>query len=146
MSRTLPDVEEPGHAMYLSRTEFFSAAHCLHSKYLNDEENRKAYGVSNNMNGYNYRVKVTIKGKVEPTTGYIIDLLDLKKLIKQNVIDELDHRQLDRDVPYFKDRPSTVENIVLFIWHQMKKCLPEGILHEIEVHNSNNNCVKYLGE
>ncbi|XP_077870281.1 6-pyruvoyl tetrahydrobiopterin synthase-like isoform X2 [Saccoglossus kowalevskii] len=127
MSRTLPDVEEPGHAMYLSRTEFFSAAHCLHSKYLNDEENRKAYGVSNNMNGYNYRVKVTIKGK-------------------QNVIDELDHRQLDRDVPYFKDRPSTVENIVLFIWHQMKKCLPEGILHEIEVHNSNNNCVKYLGE
>jgi 6-pyruvoyltetrahydropterin/6-carboxytetrahydropterin synthase len=93
--------------VYLSRIETFSAAHRLHSPFLSIEENEKLYGKCNNPNGHghNYKVEVIVKGEVNPLTGMVMNLEDLKKCIKIAVMDILDHKNLDHDVPYFKDTP-----------------------------------------
>ncbi|KAJ2234217.1 hypothetical protein GGF40_003842 [Coemansia sp. RSA 1286] len=133
---------------YLSRTEHFSAAHRLHSLYLSDEENRTVFGKCNNANGHghNYVLETVVGGPIDPKTGMVASLDDLKHWINTAVMDVLDHRNLDADIAYFKNRPSTVENLAAFIWIRLSQTVPAGLLHKIIVSETPKNKVIFAGE
>lgn len=139
-STTLPVV-------YITRKETFSASHRLHSPKLSDEENRLIFSKCNNKNGHghNYTVKVTVCGPVDPFTGMVMNLTDLKKHIS-SVLDHLDHKNLDVDVPYFTDICSTAENIAVYIWNSLSKLLPQGTLYEVKINETDKNSARYRGE
>ncbi|XP_060884737.1 6-pyruvoyl tetrahydrobiopterin synthase [Labrus mixtus] len=133
---------------YISRVQSFSACHRLHSVHLSDEENRSVYGKCNNPNGHghNYKVEVTVRAKIDPLTGMVMNLTDLKRYIEEVIMDPLDHKNLDRDVPYFSKVVSTTENVAVYIWDHMVKVLPPNVLYEIKIHETDKNIVMYRGE
>lgn len=128
----------------LTRREVFSAAHRLHSPHLSEGENRRVYGKCNweGGHGHNYQVEVTLAGPVDPTTGMLVNLADLKQLLWETVLSQLDHRNLDRDVPYFASHPSTAENVARYIWEQLEPVVPApACLCEIKLCETENNHV-----
>ncbi|GFT60932.1 6-pyruvoyl tetrahydrobiopterin synthase [Nephila pilipes] len=137
-----------GPIVYITRIESFSAAHRLHSPNLSQEENKCIYGKCNNPNGHghNYKVEVTVKGKVDPVTGMVMNITDLKKILQETVMELLDHKHLDKDVPYFKETVSTTENLSVFIWNQLSHSLPPGKLHCVKIHETDKNVVEFFGE
>lgn len=127
---------------FLTRREVFCAAHRLHSHKLSEKDNLKLYGKCNNPNGHghNYIVEVTVKGPVDEVSGFIIDVSTLKELIWIRALAKLDHKNLDLDVEFFNDKPSTVENIAAFIWNCLESYIPDpGKLYEITVHETEKN-------
>ncbi|XP_044260881.1 6-pyruvoyl tetrahydrobiopterin synthase [Tribolium madens] len=134
---------------YQTRKITFSASHRLHSPYLNNAENAQVYGKCNHINGHghNYIVKVTLFGEIDPKTGMIMNMTELKQFMEEAVMKQLDHKNLDKDVEFFQTRASTTENVTLFIWERMKAVMsrPE-LLHEVVVYETENNIVKYKGE
>ncbi|XP_066520857.1 6-pyruvoyl tetrahydrobiopterin synthase [Hoplias malabaricus] len=133
---------------YITRVESFSSCHRLHSKTLSDEDNKRIFGKCNNPNGHghNYKVEVTVRGKIDSNTGMVMNLSDLKQYIEEAIMKPLDHKNLDLDVPYFADVVSTTENLAVFIWDSMVKLLPPNMLYEIKVHETDKNIVIYRGE
>ncbi|XP_032084672.1 6-pyruvoyl tetrahydrobiopterin synthase [Thamnophis elegans] len=132
----------------VSRCAAFSASHRLHSPSLSDEENRKLFGKCNNPNGHghNYKVEVTVQGEINPLTGMVINLTDLKAYMEEAIMEPLDHKNLDKDVPYFAEVVSTTENVAVFIWDNLQKHLPTGALHKVKVYETEKNVVVYKGE
>lgn len=146
-----PSVSSKSSYVYLTRIESFSSSHRLHCTGLSDEANASLYGKCNNANGHghNYKVEVTVKGLIDSMTGMVMNISDLKNIISQTVMDVLDHRNIDRDVTYFRDFGvvSTAENIVVFIWELISPKLPENVeLHSIKLHETDKNVVEYRGE
>ncbi|XP_051523210.1 6-pyruvoyl tetrahydrobiopterin synthase-like [Myxocyprinus asiaticus] len=133
---------------YITRVESFNACHRLHSKSLSDEENKKIFGKCNNPNGHghNYKVEVTVRGKIDRITGMVMNLTDLKEYIEEAIMKPLDHKNLDMDVPYFANVVSTTENLAVFIWDSMAKLLQPNMLYEIKVHETDKNIVVYRGD
>jgi 6-pyruvoyltetrahydropterin/6-carboxytetrahydropterin synthase len=131
---------------YLSRTEHFSSGHRLHSPLLSDQENAQIYGKCNHGNGHghNYVLDVTLKGPIDETTGMIMNITDLKAILAP-VIQTLDHKNIDRDVPFFKTKPSTVENLTVYIWQELAPKL-NGLLYEVQIRETVNNYAIYKGE
>ncbi|KAM4885609.1 6-pyruvoyl tetrahydrobiopterin synthase isoform 1-T2 [Sylvia borin] len=119
-----------------------------HSKSLSDEENLKLFGKCNNPNGHghNYKVVVTVRGEIDPVSGMVMNLTDLKEYMQKAIMEPLDHKNLDKDVPYFSEVVSTTENVAVFIWDNLQRLLPPGILHKVEVHETEQNVVVYKGE
>ncbi|AFN75216.1 putative 6-pyruvoyltetrahydropterin synthase (6-pyruvoyl tetrahydrobiopterin) synthase [Melioribacter roseus P3M-2] len=134
--------------IYITRREVFSASHRIYNPQLSDEENFSLYGKCSNPNGHghNYTLEVTITGEVNPETGYLIDLKKLKSIIRENVIDKLDHKNLNLDVDFLKDKIPTSENIVLGIWNQLAGKIPNGKLYSIKLYETENNYIEYRGE
>ncbi|XP_060558456.1 6-pyruvoyl tetrahydrobiopterin synthase-like [Ruditapes philippinarum] len=134
--------------VYISRSDCFSACHRLHSKKLSAEENQKIFGKCNNPNGHghNYKVEVTLRGPVDPVTGMVLNLTDLKACMQKAFMSTLDHKNLDFDVDYFKDKVSTAENIAVYIWERMAEQLTAGLLYEVKVHETEKNVTSYRGE
>ncbi|ESO10766.1 hypothetical protein HELRODRAFT_72348 [Helobdella robusta] len=135
--------------VYITRCATFSACHRLHSPKLSDEENRKIFGKCNHINGHghNYRLEVTLKGEVEEDTGMVYNLSDLCKVIETCVIELMDHKNLDKDVEFFKNNTSTSENLCVFIWHKLLENLSKPhLLFEVKLHETDNNIVYYKGE
>uniref|UniRef100_A0A8C9L7R0 6-pyruvoyl tetrahydrobiopterin synthase n=1 Tax=Pavo cristatus TaxID=9049 RepID=A0A8C9L7R0_PAVCR len=128
----------------LSRTASFSACHRLHSKSLSDEENLKLFGKCNNPNGHGHNYKG--KGLIDPISGMVINLTDLKEYMQQAIMEPLDHKNLDKDVPYFAEVVSTTENVAVFIWENLKRLLPAGMLYKVKVYETDQNIVVYKGE
>lgn len=145
MAESRKDAERIG---YITRVQSFSACHRLHSNYLSDEENKTVFGKCNNPNGHghNYNVELTVRGKIDRHTGMVMNLTDLKKYIEEVIMIPLDHKNLDKDVPYFADVVSTTENVCVFIWDNMAKLLPPGLLYEVKIHETDKNIVVYRGE
>ncbi|XP_053662097.1 6-pyruvoyl tetrahydrobiopterin synthase [Anopheles marshallii] len=135
--------------VYLTRKECFSACHRLHSPFLSEEVNRQVYGKCNNPNGHghNYTVEVTVRGPVDSKTGMVMNITDLKEYMEQAIMKKLDHLNLDKDVPYFKNLASTTENVAIFIWDSLKLIMdkPE-LLYEIKIYETDKNSVIYRGE
>lgn len=135
---------------YVCRTVSFCAAHRLSSPHLSDEENQALYGKCYNANGHghNYTVKATLRGKVDSRTGMVVNITELKQALETAVLEPLDHKNLDLDVPYFKDHISTTENLAIFIWDQLKKTLGDksDLLFEVLVRETDNNTFYYRGE
>ncbi|XP_061174521.1 6-pyruvoyl tetrahydrobiopterin synthase-like [Saccostrea echinata] len=134
--------------VYITRIETFSACHRLHSLELGEEENKTTYGKCNNPNGHghNYKVEVTVKGPVDPVTGMVMNIVDLKKFMQDAIMDTLDHKNIDKDVPYFKDKVSTTENLAVFIWSEIQKKTPKDLLYEVKIHETDKNVIVYRGE
>ncbi|XP_053197733.1 6-pyruvoyl tetrahydrobiopterin synthase [Scomber japonicus] len=133
---------------YITRVQSFSACHRLHSIHLSDEENKRVFGKCNNPNGHghNYKVEVTVRGNIDRHTGMVMNLTDLKKNIEEVIMVPLDHKNLDKDVQYFSTVASTTENVAVYIWDNMVKALPSGLLYEIKIYETDNNIVVYRGE
>ncbi|KAH0623344.1 hypothetical protein JD844_031566 [Phrynosoma platyrhinos] len=115
---------------------------------LSDEENQKLFGKCNNPNGHghNYKVEVTVRGEIDPATGMVINLTDLKDYMEEAIMEPLDHKNLDKDVPYFADIVSTTENVAVFIWENLQKRCPKGMLYKVKVYETDKNIVVYKGE
>lgn len=137
--------------VYLTRRETFSASHRLHSKSLTDEQNLNIFSKCNNPNGHghNYILEVTITGSINPQTGMLMNITDLKNIIQNHVLDLVDHKHLDLDVEYFREMNlvSTTENLCVFIWNQLVMNLDKNAhLYEIKLYETEKNIVVYRGE
>ena len=135
--------------IYITRKENFNAAHKLARADWSLEKNAAVFGKCANPNwhGHNYQLFVTVKGEVDPETGFLVDLKWLKKVINTNVIDKLDHQNLNLDVDFMKDKLASTENLAIAIWDILYPFMvAEGvILHSVKLYETENNFVEYLG-
>jgi 6-pyruvoyltetrahydropterin/6-carboxytetrahydropterin synthase len=131
----------------LSRKAHFNAAHRLYRKDWTDERNDSIFGKCNNPNfhGHNYELTVSVTGTIDPETGYVIDVKLLTDIIKQEVEDHFDHKNLNLDVPEFNDLNPTVENIAVVIWNKIRKRLSTALELEIVLYETPRNFVTYKG-
>lgn len=135
--------------VYLTRQEHFNAAHKLFNPAWSKERNEQVFGVCANENwhGHNYDLYVTIKGIPDPDTGFLFDVKALSKLIKTHVIDHLDHKNLNMDVPFMAGKMCSTENLALAIWHQLAPHLPSPVkLHCVKLYETPRIYVEYFGE
>src|SRR5438128_300413 len=104
--------------IYLTRRAEFSASHYYHDPGMSAEENQRVFGKCSNLNGHghNYTLEVTVKGDVDPRTGFVIDLSKLKVILEQEVLEAMDHRHLNKEVPEFFKLNPTTENLAIVIW------------------------------
>lgn len=126
----------------------FSAGHRLHNPELSDADNREIYGLCNNPSGHghNYGLEVTVKGEVDPRTGYVLDLKRLKRVVEQEVLQDVDHANLNLDVPWMEGVIPTAENIAVQVWGRLEAALPRGVLESVRVWETERNYVEYRGE
>lgn len=135
--------------VYLTRQEHFNAAHKLYNPAWTKERNEQVFGVCANENwhGHNYDLFVTIKGNPDPDTGFLFDVKALSQLIKIHVIDHLDHKNLNMDVPFMAGKMCSTENLALAIWQQLAPHLPSTVqLHCIKLYETPRIYVEYFGE
>ncbi len=128
-----------------ARAYTFAAAHRLHAPALSDEENRAIYGKCNNPNGHghNYTLEVSVAGLVDDATGMVIDLAEMDRAVR-SVLDQLDFHHLDREVAAFATRPSTAENIIVYLWDELAPRL-EGRLRHLKLWETRKNVFEYAG-
>jgi 6-pyruvoyltetrahydropterin/6-carboxytetrahydropterin synthase len=105
----------------------FCAAHRYRNAQWSEEKNASVFGDDSKIHGHNYDLEVSLTGPVDPETGFIADLGKVKNLVNERVIRVLDHTQIDEDVPWFKNRQPSSENLVTFIWEQLVSHIPEGV-------------------
>ena len=136
--------------VYLTRRERFSAAHRLFNPELTDEENERIYGPCANPNwhGHNYILWVTIRGEVNPGTGYVVDLKKLSQIIQEKVINKVDHKNINTEVDFMKDQFISTENLAIGIWNELKPSLLDlgAELHSVKLQETENNTVEYFGK
>ena len=132
----------------VTRRLHFSAGHRLRNPKLSDEENREVYGLCNNPSGHghNYGLEVTVRGEVDQRTGYVFDLKRLKETVEEVVLRDVDHANLNLDVPWLEGVIPTAENIAVEIWQRLSDVLPAGMLERVVVSESERNLVEYRGE
>lgn len=126
----------------------FNAAHRVHNPALSDAENSALYGKCNNPNwhGHNYVLEVSVTGPVDERTGYVIDLGKLRAIVEREVLEEMDHRNMNVDVPIMRGINPTAENIVLAIWRALESRVAPGRLARLKLWETENNYVEYSGE
>ena len=136
--------------IYITRRETFSAAHRLARKEWSDEKNNEVFGKCANPNwhGHNYILWVTVKGDVNKETGFVTNLSDVSRIIKQNVLDKVDHKNLNEDVDFMKGKLTSTENLAIEIWNQIEKPILQigCALHCIKIKETEKNFVEYFGE
>ncbi|WP_196894234.1 6-pyruvoyl trahydropterin synthase family protein [Aureivirga marina] len=130
------------------RKAHFNAAHRLNNKNWSEEKNDKIFGLCNNPNyhGHNYELIVSVKGEIDPETGYVIDMKILKDIIYEEVELPFDHKNLNLDVEEFKNLNPTAENIVVVIWQKIKKRLDKDFDLEITLYETPRNFVTFNGK
>jgi len=131
----------------VSRKAHFNAAHRLYRKDWDDKTNNEVFGVCNNPNfhGHNYELIVSVTGAIDKETGFVIDMKVLKTLIKENVEDALDHKNLNIDVDEFKDLNPTAENIAVVIWNKLRPHITATNELEVVLYETPRNFVTYKG-
>ncbi len=136
--------------IYITRRERFSAAHKLFNPKLTQEENSALYGRCANefYHGHNYQLFVTVKGEVNPETGYVIDMKELSSLIKEKIIDKTDHKNLNVDVDFLKGINPSTENLLKRFWQLLAPAIEEKgcKLHRLKLIETENNYGEYYGE
>jgi len=137
----------------VSRKAHFNAAHRLYVKSWSDERNSKVFGKCSNPNfhGHNYEIIVNVKGSVDPVTGMVIDLKTLSNIIKSEILDKVDHKNLNLDVPFLKNKITSTENVILEFWKILEKKIKSlnisnCQLHSIRLYETPRNFVDYYGE
>ncbi len=142
--------------VYLTRKAEFSASHFYHNPAFTPDENQRIFGKCNNPNGHghNYTLEVTVKGAVDPKSGFVVDLKQLKDVMSREVLDALDHRFLNKEVPeFFTDVPTmiprmipTTENLAIVIWQRLAPKLNAARLHRVRVYETPDLFVDFYGE
>jgi 6-pyruvoyltetrahydropterin/6-carboxytetrahydropterin synthase len=131
----------------ITRRETFSAAHRLHDPRLSDEENQRLYGVCSSDHGHNYAVEVTVRGAV-PGSGMVLDLNRLMQILREEIISQVDHKHLNRDVSFLRGIIPTAENVAVAFWERIEEPLSgfeSCSLHRVRVYESRENFVDYHG-
>ncbi|HEX4203127.1 MAG TPA: 6-carboxytetrahydropterin synthase [Ktedonobacteraceae bacterium] len=133
--------------VYLTRRVTFSAAHRLWSKHFSDEQNYTLYDKCANPNGHghNYVLEVTLRGTPDPQTGMVMNLTDLKRVVNEQVIDWVDHKHLNYDVPWLEGIVPTAEMLAITFWERLESSFPTGMLYEVKLHETENNIATYRG-
>ena len=133
--------------IFITRKIEFSAGHRLFNSNFSDEKNEATFGLCNNPNGHghNYALEVTLSGEVNEDTGMVFDLKELKKLTQREIIDKVDHKNLNVDVDYLKGVIPTAENLAIKFWEILEPKINKGRLHEIKLYESERNYVVYRG-
>jgi len=134
--------------VYITRRESFAAAHRLFKPELSDEENLKLFGKCSkpNWHGHNYVLEVVVAGEVDSETGFVMDLKDLKELVRVNVISKVDHKNLNLDTDFMRGKIPTSENIVISIWDELENKITRGKLFSVKLYETENNYFEYKGE
>lgn len=131
----------------VSRRESFSAAHQLRDPDLPDHENRRLFGKCVNPHGHNYVIEVAVAGTADPATGYVTDLKQLSELICREIIEDVDHRNLNTDVPWLVGHIPTAENLAIAFWDRLAPHFRGGgTLRSVKVWETDKNCAEYSGE
>jgi 6-pyruvoyltetrahydropterin/6-carboxytetrahydropterin synthase len=134
--------------VFLTRVEHFNAAHKLYNPDWSEEKNEEVFGrcANRNWHGHNFELLVTVKGEPDPETGFIVDAKLLSKIIKDNIIEKLDHRNLNLDVDFMRGKMCSIEFLVMGIWNELKPLLPATIqLHCIRLVETPRIFVEYYG-
>ena len=137
--------------IYVSRQEHFNAAHKLYNPAWSKEKNVEVFGpcANENWHGHNFDLIVTVKGDPDPDTGFVIDLKKLSSLIRAEVIEALDHKNLNLDVPFMKDKMASTEIVAMEIWKILEPKISAisrfGKLHSVKLYETPRNYVEYLG-
>ncbi|MBL4862560.1 MAG: 6-carboxytetrahydropterin synthase [Crocinitomicaceae bacterium] len=136
--------------VYITRRETFNAAHKLYREDWSEEKNWEVFGKCSNRNwhGHNFTIYVTVKGEPNEDTGFVINLKDLSRIIKDEVIEPLDHKNLNIDVPFLQGMLASTENVVIQVWDRIKDPISKagGELAKIKLVETENNYVEYFGE
>ncbi|HYV91051.1 MAG TPA: 6-carboxytetrahydropterin synthase [Chitinophagales bacterium] len=134
--------------VYLTRKEHFNAAHRLYNPKLSDEQNEIVFGkcANKNFHGHNYNLYVTVKGEADADTGIIVNLKELSKIINTNILEKLDHKNLNLEVDFLKGIIPSTENLVKAIWEELKPRISGCELHSIKLFETENNYAEYFGE
>jgi 6-pyruvoyltetrahydropterin/6-carboxytetrahydropterin synthase len=134
--------------LYLTRKEHFNAAHKLYNPDWSKEKNEAVFGkcANENWHGHNYELYVTVKGEIQPDTGYIIDARKLSDLIREKILDKVDHRNLNLDVDFMKGMICSTENFAKAIWDQLQPALTDVTLHSIKLCETERIYVEYFGQ
>lgn len=135
--------------VFLTRVEHFNAAHKLYNKDWSEQENKDVFGkcANENWHGHNYELHVTIKGEPHPETGFIYNAKTLGDLIKEVIIEQVDHRNLNLDVPFMSGKFTSAENFAIAIWNELKPHIEKGAvkLHCIKLVETRSIYVEYFG-
>ncbi|HLJ74404.1 MAG TPA: 6-carboxytetrahydropterin synthase [Thermoanaerobaculia bacterium] len=126
----------------------FSAAHRLQNDEFDADWNRRTFDKCNNPggHGHNYVLQVSVRGKIDPDSGMVIDLADLKRIMQDRVVDRVDHRNLNNDVDFLRGVIPTAENLARAFWQQLAPAIKRGALHEVMLQETEKNSVVYRGE
>ena len=134
--------------VYITRIEHFNAAHKLFNPAWSREKNEEVFGkcANENWHGHNFELFVTLKGEPDPDTGFVFDVKKLSIIVKEHVIDKLDHKNLNVDVEFMKGKICSSENLVIAIWNQLLPHLPAGVqLHCLKLSETPRIFVEYYG-
>ena len=138
--------------IYVRRKEHFNAAHKLYNPAWTKEKNEQVFGpcANENWHGHNFELIITVKGNPDPETGFVIDLKKLSTLIRESVIEKVDHKNLNLDVDFLKGKMASCENIVFEFWKILlpgiQEIAPGAALHSIRLYETPRNYVEYFGE
>ena len=137
--------------IYVSRKEHFNAAHKLYNPNWSKEKNVEVFGpcANENWHGHNFEMVVTVKGLPDPETGFVVDLKKLSRIIRAEVIDKVDHKNLNLDVEFMQGKMASCEILIMEIWKilegQVNRITPDGKLHAIRLYETPRNYVEYFG-
>jgi 6-pyruvoyltetrahydropterin/6-carboxytetrahydropterin synthase len=134
--------------VYVTRRETFSAAHRLFNPKYSEEENERVFGKCSNPNwhGHNYILEIVVAGDPDPETGFVINLSDLKEIIREFILDKVDHKNLNTETDFMKGIIPSTENITIAIWRELSDKMPNGKLYSVKVSETENNFFEYRGE
>jgi 6-pyruvoyltetrahydropterin/6-carboxytetrahydropterin synthase len=138
--------------IYISRKEHFNAAHKLYNPNWSEEKNAEVFGPCANANwhGHNFELIVTVKGKPNPDTGFVMDLKVLSRLIRELVVDQLDHKNINLDVEFMRGKMASCEVLIMEIWNilapAINQAAPGANLHKLTLYETPRNFVEYYGE
>ena len=134
--------------IYLTRKCEISASHFYHNHKWSERENVRVFGKCATLNGHghNYTLEVTVKGEIDPVTGFVVDLKELKDILNREVVDAMDHRHLNKEVPEFASKIPTSENIAIAIWQRLEAKLKVAKLHRVRLYELPDLFVDYYGE
>ena len=135
--------------VYLTRQEHFNAAHKLYNPAWSREKNEDVFGkcANENWHGHNYDLYVTVKGTPDPNTGFLFDVKQLSTIIRQEVTEKLDHKNLNLDVAFMRGKMCSTENLAIEIWKQLEPHLPSTIrLHCIKLYETPRIYIEYFGD
>ncbi len=134
--------------VYITRIEHFNAAHKLFNPGWTREKNEEIFGkcANENWHGHNFELHVTLKGEPDEGTGFVFDAKKLSVIIKENVTEKLDHKNLNVDVDFMKGKICSIENLVIEIWKQLVRGIPAAVqLHSLKLYETPRIYVEYFG-
>ena len=129
----------------ITKVYHFCAAHKYGHESWSEEKNWEVFGPDARVHGHNYELHVTVTGDINPDTGFVVDLGELSKIVNEYILNKLDHSQFDKDLPYFKNKQPSSENLVIFIWNEISKHLKNSKLHRIRIVETPTIYTDYYG-